>query len=273
MRCISPLSIRVDGVRQTVPCGKCNFCLMQRQHDWSFRLRQELKTAETAVFLTLTYDDSQIKINPESGLSTLDKRDLQLFIKRLRKESSLISSSRLRYYNVGEYGTKTSRPHYHSIMFNLPHILVQQVPDIWGHGHCQVGDVNPASIHYVTKYIINRYDDYEGREKPFAMMSKRPGLGSNYVNTHAKWHKDDLRNFTQVNGVKSRLPRYFKEKIFTKPQREQLATEALQLLDEAYWKEVYRLSKFHPDPTLYYDIRIQELHEKIKTNFLKSNKL
>lgn len=177
MRCISPVLVRSNGRRDFVPCGKCNFCLQVKRSDWTFRLLQEYKICTSADFLTFTYEDENLPRNSESNLPELSKRDLQLFKKRLRKEQHAIDPGvRLRYYSVGEYGTNTLRPHYHSIMFNLDPSLIPRLQEIWGKGLIHRGDVTEASIHYVTKYVINRTVDYSGRSAPFAAMSKGLGL-------------------------------------------------------------------------------------------------
>lgn len=146
--CKAPVTIFRNKKRDLVPCGKCLWCLQKKRADWSFRLFQELNVSESAHFLTLTYDDEKL---PEEGLR---KRDLQLFFKKLRKSNS----AKIRYYAVGEYGTRTSRAHYHAIMFNLD--VTCPVAQIWDKGHVQVGSVTPASIHYVTKYVINKHANF-----------------------------------------------------------------------------------------------------------------
>lgn len=263
-RCISPILVRNANRRDYVPCGKCNNCLQTKRASWSFRLLQELKTAHTARFLSFTYDDKTIPYNPESGEQSLCKRDVQLFFKRLRKEQAKISKHSIRYYTVGEYGTKTSRPHYHSIMFNLDNSLVNDLPEIWQNGICYVGEVNIASIHYTTKYVINRTgNDYEGREAPFALMSRRPGIGFNYVDTHRQWHRDDLRTYTQVNGIKQALPRYYREKMFEPWEREHLARLQQTMSKEQYWSTIERLKAFHADPMAYYDESMRYAHDQL----------
>lgn len=236
---------------------------MQKRASWSFRLLQELKVAHTAKFITLTYDDEKIPYNSESGEQSLDKRDLQLFIKRLRKEQAKISEHSIRYYTVGEYGTQTSRPHYHSIMFNLHPTLFNELPNVWQNGLCHVGTVTLASIHYTTKYIINRPGEYSGREQPFALMSRKPGIGYNYVDTHREWHRSANRTYTQSGGVKGALPRYYREKIFEPYERAHLARLQQTTSKEDYWTEIERLQKFHSDPQQYYDECINHLHSQI----------
>lgn len=267
MRCISPLTLRINKQTQTVPCGKCNFCLQNRRADWSFRLGQELKRSTSAFFLTLTYDDANLPL--QDGLPTLNKKHCQLFMKRLRKKSS----HKLTYYTVGEYGTNTQRPHYHSILFNLEPNIVRDLSSIWKHGHVMAGTVTPASIHYVTKYVINRMTDYPGREPPFSLISKKPAIGSNYLTPQmVKWHKDALRDYVQVNGKKGRIPRYLRDRIFRTVEKQLLALRLPDISVEEYWKEIERLSMLHEDPTTHYFERVQHQHEQITSKVNSLNK-
>lgn len=270
-RCISPLLIRTAGRRDVVPCGRCNFCLSVKRADWSFRLTQELKVCKSSYFLTLTYDNEHVPFNPLSGLPELSKRDYQLFTKLLRKKNSLISDWPLRYYAVGEYGTQTARPHYHALMFNLVPALSNSLAEIWGKGSVDIGKVEPASIHYVTKYVINKTTEYIGREPPFAFMSKRPGIGANYIETHKRWHRADMRNYTKVNGQTARLPRYYKDKFFTNLEKAKLAQEAIDISDQSYYDEVHRLAAFHHDPLNYYDEATRQKHDSITSKINSTN--
>lgn len=278
--------IRESGRRDIVPCGKCNFCLETKRADWTFRLLQEMRRASSAHFLTITYAEQgtdKPDANGEivgkfdgpplsgSGQPQVCKIDVQNFTKRLRKEQAQVSKETLRYYTCAEYGTKTERPHYHSIMFNLSFGVVPNIPFIWGKGHVHVGTVTPASIHYVTKYCINKEVPYPGREPPFALMSRRPGIGSNYIETHKQWHVQGKRNYVQVNGIKGRIPRYYKDQLFSKPMRERLAAESIELGDIAYSEEVSEISRFHDDPYYYFDERVRNDHESIASKVNQHN--
>lgn len=271
MRCISPLEIG----HNRFPCGKCNFCLQVKRADWTFRLLQEQKISKSARFLTLTYadgyDQDGVHIAPvsEDGELQLSKRDVQLFTKRLRK---VCVGHKLRYYSVGEYGTETQRPHYHSIIFNLPRNVLPQLQAIWGKGNVHVGAVSFASIHYVTKYVVERHGDYGGREPPFSLMSRRPGIGNNYLATHSKWHLDDMRNYANVNGTMSRLPRYFKDRIFNEKERQILAAEGVYQSREDVKKEILRVTSFCDDPYVHYAERIQSEHDRVKSKVSQFNK-
>lgn len=284
MQCVTPILLGSNKV----PCGKCNFCLQSKRMDWSFRLSQELKRASTAKFVTMTYDEPNLPWKDyvdDSGevhtVPTLNKSDVQLYQKRLRKahseawqeNGSFLSAPAVRYYTVGEYGTKTLRPHYHSILFNVHPEVLSRLPDIWQKGSVQVGTVTPASIHYVTKYVINRTMDYGGREPPFSFMSKRPGIGADYLRTHTKWHRDDMRNFAQVNGVTTRLPRYYKDRIFNEDERASLAQEALELANEKFFKEIQRLCDLHDDPYVHYADRVMNMRESITSKINENSKI
>lgn len=103
-----------------IPCGKCIGCRLEYSRQWADRMILELDHSKKAVFLTLTYNDDHVPVsvdeNGEVKGLTLDKRDMQLFMKRLRKA---YSDRELRFYGAGEYGSKTWRPHMHLIVFGL----------------------------------------------------------------------------------------------------------------------------------------------------------
>lgn len=119
-----------------VPCGHCEQCKTQKVNDWSFRLLEEAKETYRQggfiLFDTLTYDDKHVptvgKVLFQLGEFSLDvtekitdmlcnsKRDVQLFVKRLRAAYG----GPFRYYLVSEYGNDdrfTHRPHYHALFF------------------------------------------------------------------------------------------------------------------------------------------------------------
>lgn len=180
--CLQPIKLKDQPY--PVPCGKCPECRARRISGWSFRLTEQQKVSNSSWFITLTYDTDNVPIT-KSGFMDLQKRDLQLFFKRLRKahEEQLrvlqtgigipISRLSLKYYACGEYGGRTRRPHYHIILFNASIELIQTA---WDKGQVHYGQVTGASIGYTLKYISkpskipqHRNDD---RTKEFSLMSK-----------------------------------------------------------------------------------------------------
>jgi len=284
--CISPLTIGRGETRNVVPCGKCNFCLETNRNAWTFRLRVELRHAHTAHFLNLTYSDENLPWS-EHGVPELRKNDLQRFNKRLRKlqstlppivqpdQISTVVDAKIRYYAVGEYGTETERPHYHSIIFNVHPLAIAQLPKLWPHGHTVVGTVEPASIHYVTKYVINRIEDIEGlRQKPFALISR--GIGSTYLQTHGQWHNDHKnhkRFYVVSDGMKQTLPRYYKDKLFNSQEKAEHRFKTLVNQDVEYWERVDQAAPHHADPQSYLETKTRYRHDSITSKINKKNKL
>jgi len=237
LTCLTPITLyRPDvnlnngGFRSdVVPCGRCPACLKRRSGNWTFRLEQEYKRAETATFLTLTYDEDNIPTS-DMGHQTIRKKHLQDFHKRLRTQTKRYWpewNSKLTYYAVGEYGSKTHRPHYHSIMFNChPELLehTEALEAIWQNGLVHHGSVNSKSISYVTGYVnktkfVFPEEHVADREPEFSLMSK--GIGANYL-TDARvsyYQRLQVPYLIVENGEKRAMPRYYKDKIYDPLQK------------------------------------------------------
>lgn len=221
MPCLTPFYRKDLAIPVSIPCGKCPECVKRRVSAWSFRLQQEEKVSTSAQFITLTYDTKTIPITSKGYLS-LSKRDLQLFFKKLRKANA----EKIKYYAVGEYGSKTKRPHYHIILFNA---VLDTIQPSWFQGDVHYGTVGGASIGYTLKYISKKklIPEFESDDRlpEFSLMSKR--LGISYITEATKrWHKADLENRmynTIEDGKKLAMPRYFKEKIYTEIERKVIA--------------------------------------------------
>ncbi|QXP07965.1 MAG: replication initiator protein [Arizlama microvirus] len=165
------------------PCTKCMPCRFNRRRTWTHRMLLETMKHEHSTFLTLTYDDVYL---PSGG--TLVPRDVQLFIKRLRKA---IYPIQIRYFFVGEYGDQTNRPHYHAALFGIHAGFTEIVKKAWPYGHVMLGDLNSHSAQYIAGYTVKKMtakDDtrLNGRYPEFARMSLRPGIGALAVDDISK---------------------------------------------------------------------------------------
>lgn len=219
-----------SGVHR-VPCGKCAFCLVAKRSAWMFRIHHEMRNQDKpGWFLTLTYDEKHVprvrrptKEDPEGKVVRLSLRfrDVQLFLKRLRKEKFYA-----KYICVGEYGPETLRPHYHIIVWT--DATVEAMERAWFYGRIHYGRLSMASAMYTLKYIIQpKPPAYEGVERPRAQFSK--GLGLAYLGTDwivgsqmMDYHNPDggTPNFhSVVDGRKVALPRYYRNKIFSNAQQ------------------------------------------------------
>jgi len=176
-----------------LPCGQCIGCRLEKSRQWAVRLMHESQMHDRSSFLTLTYRDL-----PKGG--SLNIRDIQLFLKKLRKSRG---STKLRFFQCGEYGELTARPHHHMILFGedfyrdrkqipdsqsgFPQYNSQELEDLWSHGLCTIGDVTFESAAYVARYALKKItgelaeNHYSGRKPEYVTMSRRPGIGASWL--------------------------------------------------------------------------------------------
>jgi hypothetical protein len=172
-----------------------------------------------SAFLTLTYSQDCLPVG-----ATLVKRDLQLFMKRLRKRRA----TGLRFFACGEYGELLARPHYHVLLLNTDFpdqrrfkksptgedlYVSAELESLWTMGAAEIGNVTMRSCAYVTGYVVKkqiRNVDYGSREPEFRCMSLRPGLGWTWFEKfsgEAYAHDSAI-----VDGRETALPRYYDSK-------------------------------------------------------------
>jgi len=256
MECRNPKYISKNDI--VVPCGQCVFCGATRRSDWAFRLRNEKKLHDQAQFVTLTYANHELTFR--AGKSQLVKKDLQDWFKRLRK------FHKIRYYAVGEYGSKTGRPHYHVILFGS--VPAESIRKTWTQGLVHIGQVNDQSIMYTLGYLTNKSTTTAFRkEKPFTLMSRRPGLGSNYLTpSMIAWHKSGRKNYVIQDGQRKHLPRFYKGKIFSKIDHIRIANTAQKQTFKAMVDWIRHPSRaVMRDPLAYREEQKDRLAKKIKS--------
>lgn len=233
--CCTPLMIKKDAEKygacayNRVPCGVCPECHQAKIDEWKFRFKYELRDSTSAYFITLTYNDESM-LRTLHGHGTLFKRDLQLFFKRLRKAYSKVSSVKLRYLAVGEYGKRRGRPHYHICLLNMDYKYMYMVSRAWT-THCHVtgkyltkgrvdikGLYSVGAANYVMKYMNKsspHLKKYDLRAKEFKVASINFGAG--YLSPSVvAYHQASVENcyLTLPNGFKMSMPRWYKTKIY-----------------------------------------------------------
>lgn len=260
MQCTNPVLIRnpkaVLGDPLSfglwVPCGKCVSCRMARAREWSTRMLHELSYWDDAGFWTLTYADEYLPFRsarsqavffnePDEVVrreffareSSIEKRDLQLFFKRLRKA---LGERKIRYYACGEYGEKHGRAHYHAIIFGLGPADEPLVRSCWTFGDVHCGSVTYDSCRYVADYVGKSYSGklaievYGDRGVPFQLQSR--GIGLSY----AEDHQDQIKYYEgiTIHGKEVGIPRYYVKKLSL--DLVQKAVEHEDRLFEHYYK-------------------------------------
>jgi hypothetical protein len=217
---------------EKLPCGQCVGCRLERSRQWAIRCMHEAQMHEQNCFITLTFSPEALE--QRENMWSLDVRDWQLFMKKLRKKYG----SGIRFYHCGEYGEKNRRPHYHACIFGFDFpdkelwkvtptghrlYISRSLEELWPYGFSTIGDVTFESAAYVARYIMKKIngdkadehyewiDDETGEVSPlrpeYTTMSRRPGIGRTWCDRYI----DDVypHDFVVVNGVKMRPPKYY----------------------------------------------------------------
>lgn len=234
-----------------VGCGKCIECCKQKAREWTIRLSEELRTKQPIYMVTLTfseqslrelteyikkYDDIKHKIY-ENELATLAVRR---FLERWRKKYK----KSVKHFLITELGhQQTERIHLHGFIFtDKP----EEIEKIWNYGHIFIGQyVNQKTINYIVKYITKIDKDHKGY-KPKILCSK--GIGSTYTQrTDIKLNKYNANNTIETyqtrQGIKLPLPIYYRNKIYTEQEREQLWLNKLDKQERYILGEKIDISK------------------------------
>ncbi len=228
-----------------LPCGQCVGCRLDRARQWATRIMHETTLHQKNSFITLTYDDNNLP-GSTPGIGTLQHADFQKFFKRLRRrlEYHTGTSSNLRYYMAGEYGTTFGRPHFHAILFGYDfpdkelwkrtpsNSLIyrsKELESLWPFGYSSIGDVTFESASYVARYVMKKItgDDADWHysyteletgeihqlEPEYAQMSRRPGIGKGWLE---KYHSDVYpHDFVEIRGKLAPPPKYYDKIIQT----------------------------------------------------------
>lgn len=222
----------------TVPCGKCHSCQKKRLQNFRMRLMYEFTESKSAVFITLSFNDSALDEYKDNY-----NRAVCQFMDALRKKFGY----ELRHFFVMEYGNDklyidrhgnqkcgTERPHFHGLIFNMPSIDFFLWESVWNRGNGRLRDSstpyngfykNPRGFlfveavrepekcaSYICKYLTKEYS----KDKLTPRVITSCGLGVQYLtkdNVHR--HLKELDTTLTVNGFPFSLPTYFRNKIFS----------------------------------------------------------
>ncbi len=170
--------------------------------------------------MILTYDDDHLVHDEGDGMYGIRiyKHHVQALIKRVRQRKTRLKKKYdkakiypdqsfikpLKYFAVGEYGTRNHRPHYHIICFNLPMDLVpKSFQEAWPYGKIHFGMAEKGSIHYTAKYLL--------KDESFLICSN--GIGKKYIIKNRVYHEKDSVEYVTMDGFKYKIPRYYKDQI------------------------------------------------------------
>lgn len=227
-----------------VGCGNCIECRKQNARNWQVRLHEEIKHTKNGHFVTLTFSDEALhKISEEvkkdlppekiidNEIATYAVRH---FLERWRKEFK----KSVRHWLITELGhVNTERIHIHGLIFTDNY---EDIWRKWEYGTVTIGRrkyfqngtnngaskgyVNGQTINYIVKYVTKIDPDHKGY-KPKILTSA--GIGNNYFNRTDYRHnlykgKDTNELYRTEQGLKLNLPIYYRNKLYTDDERENL---------------------------------------------------
>jgi len=178
--CIAPTKLD-DGTE--VGCRECWQCRKRRVNDYVGRCIAESKFSKKTYAVTLTYGDDKLKDHEKVHAVTLVYKDVQDFLKRLRKKH------KCRYIVTGEYGSAKGRSHWHIILFfkdSWPEVTANKRVDwkYWKHGFSYFQEPDWKGFEYCLKYVLK--DQTSRQSDSHLAMSKKPPLGHDFFQQLAK---------------------------------------------------------------------------------------
>lgn len=236
MYCISPLKASFDNngditysskkainglVGFQFDCRRCLPCRLKNARDKAIRCYHEAQLHENNIFLTLTYSDENLVSDK------LDRRDIQLFIKKLREKHNRNNDEKITVMYTGEYGEETKRPHWHLIIFNYRPTDAQkklttergdtlyvsrEIDELWNKGMHDFGEVTLDSANYVARYAAKKLVHGNDQDHDYHPIHQTPrnGMGKGWIE---KYWKYTFQNGYIVlpNGQTTAIPRYYVE--------------------------------------------------------------
>lgn len=215
---------RVEWV--AVGCGNCIECRTQEANAWRTRLLEEYKADNNAYFVTLTFTDENLEklcgelqteeCNAVAGLA------IRRFLERWRKTNK----KSVKHWLITELGHEgTERIHIHGIIWTDKENAREEIKQKWAYGQVVIGETcNAKTINYIVKYITKidkKHKNFRGQKFCSA------GLGKTYIESYNaqqnKYRGPNTKETYQLqNGTQIGLPIYYRNKIYSEEEKEQL---------------------------------------------------
>lgn len=266
----SPLGEGVEKIQ--IPCGQCIGCRLEYSRQWAIRCLLEAKYHKDNWFVTLTYNDLSVPVSRgEDGVvrQTLESDAISAFMKRLRRHFDYHEGVQdIRFFGVGEYGSKSLRPHYHLLLFGCPlddlelHALNSGNPlyrsatleQLWPYGFVTVGAVSYQSAAYVARYSLKKekgrhaekYYRSLGLVPEYVRMSRRPGIAREYYDANSdRIYKYDELIISNGDGPMRVKPVKYYDRLFREchePEYKEISDKRRGLADRAMQREMENTS-------------------------------
>lgn len=253
-----------------IGCGNCVECRKKKANDWMIRLHEEFRTnSKNCKFVTLTFDNNNLKKHQQKAIETIGLEIFKNKRKDIRNEGCKIAvrefleriraktGKSVRHWLITELGGgHNKRIHMHGFIWADADLIKEK----WQNGYVYIGDyMSPQAITYTTKYV-QKINKREPMYMPKIMTSS--GIGNGWLKRsdakRARFNgRDTIEEYVRENGRSSSLPIYYRNKLYSENQREELwinkldknerwiAGERVRLRDfdniEDYKQEILRL--------------------------------
>jgi hypothetical protein len=216
-----------------IACNDCIECYKTKANNWRIRLSEEIKKKELkGYFIVLTFNTESLKqidnkidkkilgYNRDNSIVTYAVRH---FLERWRKKYK----KSLRHWFITELGHGTTEHiHIHGIIWTNEEF--ENVRNIWQYGYVyprphelKKNRVNNQSISYIIKYVTKK-DVIHKYYRPIILTSN--GIGDNYI---ADSYQKENDKYKTNKGYELTLPIYYRNKMYTEEERENLWIEKL----------------------------------------------
>lgn len=233
-----------------IGCQYCIECRKKRAREWQVRLLEEIKDKKNGRFVSMTFTPEWLKHCTEGALQEEPKAEgyqldnltakwaVRRFLERWRKDKG----ESVRHWLITELGQKgTEHMHIHGIIWTDE--TMEYIEKKWRYGTIwkkkekeagYINYVNERTINYIIKYITKIDEKHKGYIGKVMASNKPHGIGGKYVETangrDHKYNGDKTRDYYRLgNGQKVSNPIYYRNKLYTEEERQELW---IKLLDK-----------------------------------------
>lgn len=272
-----------------VPCGKCLACRLAYSREWANRIVCESFSypKDLCWFITLTYaPESEPLLLNDKGILSLQRKHIQDFKKRLRSYYKRnYNHIGIRTFECGEYGTRTMRPHFHIICFNLPiddkeYFFTNELGDLvyksslieklWGYGQISIGELNYKTASYTARYVMKKQKGFNAQiyadmeiTPPFVSMSLRPGIGADFCTSKLENIYSNDKIYLPMGRVVS-PSRYFDKQYALKYGQSELDRIKAKRRELMAFQQEFELSQTNLSEEDYFKVKEEKLHNNAK---------
>lgn len=221
-----------------IPCGVCEECMRQKARGWKIRLIEDRKEFKNGKFVTLTFSEESLEklgkeLEKKNWSGIWENEVAKIAIERFRKRICKNGMKAIRHWLITELGqNNTERVHLHGVVYT--DMSKEEFQELWKYGWVDFGEwYDDTSIGYITKYVTKQDPVHKGF---IPKIFTSPGIGRKYIESTAAEMKRGRREniyYTYKNGQKTAMPTYYKNKLFSEDEREEIYIDRLNK-DEKY---------------------------------------